>query len=991
MSSLSYPALEEPAVDSAEASSHFGAVGRLIGRSSSKRSTTSLSRSGSKGEKDAEAGDKRKSRLADIPLLETHLLPSLRDTVDRMTQLPRPSDEPPAAGSSHSRPPSTISSSRTFNASADSPASTNIPRLRSKPSPAPKPRVTRKDYLIPTESGLELERQVGRKHSPGRLVVTNATIVPSSSESDRGAKKNSRTAETPKRDAPSWFTPDNPGPVSEVKSQAWARRSTFVPSSTSRKPAAVGLGLNVDAGFAGAQSRFAIDEESVYEHDSDAQSLLLDEPVLIPPSDIDDESIYEAEPAAREDTTGYSALWMDCTATISTHLRVMMLLMSRKARVMEDSADIKEARRYSVDSASLYSRSSPQTEYEDSTLPVSEHEYEDAPVSPPQVVVHEASSSWRSTLSDDVYLSLSRHYGPVEMERQELIFSLYASEQSFAKSARCVVRNVLLPLRARDSRAWLPGLPPDITRFFDWLEDVVNLHSSIAHALSSVTAIWQTGSIVQRLAATLKGFVPRFEVYMPYLVKYESMREALKWHAEQDDGEFGEYLRLQERDRQEGTWSLDKLFEEPALRLRSYLDSFQRLGELTPREHPDHLVTLSLLYSTRTAVRVMEEVKTREEEYDFVKELSARIDGLSNAPPLARRARRLLWYGTLVLTFPSLDNHLQVSAPAITPNATPTLPNGSLSPRTNGRPPQKAHDRSKLATAIRDWTTRRSRAGSLSSSASSMRSMQTYDTASSASSASILITPRSDQFPGIQVSARAGAKGHLQSPQIRPQVPPPPRETLLNVMVFSDLVVLAAPIPQKNGKSQREEEQEQRSRLLDSIGLSRILDITEAGERCVNLSLVPIPPGQLDTGITVENTSPTFITLTHPASESPASSPTELFKALRKCHHHTVRGLSYPSLPAVITDDLELDTRQSLVGILSSGLPLPKSPSMQFGDAAQDGGGQDSAGGEDAATRGEREERGWWTLRFQQVLREMQREDVPVALAGEWAQRSAAL
>ncbi|OSC98638.1 hypothetical protein PYCCODRAFT_979485 [Trametes coccinea BRFM310] len=138
MSSLSYPALEEPAVDSAEASSHFGAVGRLIGRSSSKRSTTSLSRSGPKGEKDAEAGDKRKSRLADIPLLETHLLPSLRDTVDRMTQLPRPSDEPPAAGSSHSRPPSTISSSRTFNAPADSPASTNIPRLRSKPSPAPK-------------------------------------------------------------------------------------------------------------------------------------------------------------------------------------------------------------------------------------------------------------------------------------------------------------------------------------------------------------------------------------------------------------------------------------------------------------------------------------------------------------------------------------------------------------------------------------------------------------------------------------------------------------------------------------------------------------------------------------------------------------------------------------------------------------------------------------------------------------------------------------
>ncbi|KAI9058954.1 hypothetical protein FKP32DRAFT_1680281 [Trametes sanguinea] len=219
------------------------------------------------------------------------------------------------------------------------------------------------------------------------------------------------------------------------------------------------------------------------------------------------------------------------------------------------------------------------------------------------------------------------------------------------------------------------------------------------------------------------------------------------------------------------------------------------------------------------------------------------------------------------------------------------------------------------------------------------------------------------------------------------EAPRPPRETLLNVMVFSDLVVLAAPIPHKGSKSQREEEPEQRSRLLDSIGLSRILDVMEARERCVNLSLVPIPPGQLDTGITVENTSPTSITLTLPPSETSSATPVELCKALRKCHYHTVRGLSYPSLPAVITDDLELDTRQSLVGILSSGLPLPKSPSMQFGETAQGGGEAD--GGEDAAARGEREERGWWTLRFQQVLREMQREDVPVALAGEWApQRS---
>ncbi|KAI0631530.1 Dbl homology domain-containing protein, partial [Trametes polyzona] len=193
----------------------------------------------------------------------------------------------------------------------------------------------------------------------------------------------------------------------------------------------------------------------------------------------------------------------------------------------------------------------------------------------PEVRIHEAPSSWKSTLSTEVYRSLSRHYGPAEMERQELIYNLSTTEGAFVKAARRVVRVVLLPLRARESRAWLAGLPSEVTRFFDWLEDIVNLHGAIARALSAVAAIWQTGSIVQRVAGTLKGFVPRLEVYMPYLAKYESVRDTMRWHAQQDPGEFGEYLRMKERERAEGEWSLDKLFDEPAARLRGYLETFQ--------------------------------------------------------------------------------------------------------------------------------------------------------------------------------------------------------------------------------------------------------------------------------------------------------------------------------------------------------------------------------------------------------------------------------
>lgn len=73
--------------------------------------------------------------------------------------------------------------------------------------------------------------------------------------------------------------------------------------------------------------------------------------------------------------------------------------------------------------------------------------------------------------------------------------------------------------------------------------------------------------------------------------------------------------------------------------------------------------------------------------------------------------------------------------------------------------------------------------------------------------------------------------------------------------------------------------------------------------------------------------------------------------------------------------DFEQDTQQSVMAILNTGLPLPKSPSIQAMDSAR-------VGTADISTDmdKEREERGWWALRFQQVLREMQRQDPVLSL-----------
>src|SRR5260370_4983771 len=97
----------------------------------------------------------------------------------------------------------------------------------------------------------------------------------------------------------------------------------------------------------------------------------------------------------------------------------------------------------------------------------------------------------------------------------------------------------------------------------------------------------------------------------------------------------------------------------------------QQLFETTPRSHPDHLPTFSLLHSTDLVIRVMQEVKAREEEYDYVKSLATRITGMPPGFKLARRERRLIAQGLLRRIF--LNEREEATLDGPTPAALSTL------------------------------------------------------------------------------------------------------------------------------------------------------------------------------------------------------------------------------------------------------------------------------------------------------------------------------
>ncbi len=76
-------------------------------------------------------------------------------------------------------------------------------------------------------------------------------------------------------------------------------------------------------------------------------------------------------------------------------------------------------------------------------------------------------------------------------------------------------------------------------------------------------------------------------------------------------------------------------------------------------------------------------------------------------------------------------------------------------------------------------------------------------------------------------------------------------------------------------------------------------------------------------------------------------------EALERCKNSTLRLMSIPLGLEYDDDRLRRTVVDSLV---ASGLPIPKSPSLQLVGSEK---------------RQEREERGWWSLRFREVLKDV--------------------
>lgn len=98
--------------------------------------------------------------------------------------------------------------------------------------------------------------------------------------------------------------------------------------------------------------------------------------------------------------------------------------------------------------------------------------------------------------------------------------------------------------------------------------------------------------------------------------------------------------------------------------------------------------------------------------------------------------------------------------------------------------------------------------------------------------------------------------------------------------------------------------------------------------------------------------------------------------SIRQCSRATLNKLTFVGCPyaegsstSFLGSDRQLDTYLIVSSLAASGLPIPRSPSGNIPETchpANDG---------TSFSSDEREERGWWSVRYQQVFREFQRQD----------------
>lgn len=196
--------------------------------------------------------------------------------------------------------------------------------------------------------------------------------------------------------------------------------------------------------------------------------------------------------------------------------------------------------------------------------------------------------------------------------------------------------------------------------------------------------------------------------------------------------------------------------------------------------------TFSLFHAAKLTIRVLSEVKDREDAYEFVKMACSGIKGISSVH-LVHRERHLLIRGSLTCVQVSNDEQTLSSEP---------LADSQIAPRSDAPLGQRIRRTDKLSKAVNVW---RGRSNSIKSTASTVVSFGT--------------APSS-------FDVHVGQPGPGTTPVVRVESEP----VEVEAFVFTDLVLLASRLSLDGNTCDLEP--------LEGFGLSRVVSVLDEIGEC---------------------------------------------------------------------------------------------------------------------------------------------------------------
>lgn len=178
--------------------------------------------------------------------------------------------------------------------------------------------------------------------------------------------------------------------------------------------------------------------------------------------------------------------------------------------------------------------------------------------------------SWRQSLSNaHIYDTVAGGPdGSMEIKRQEIMWEMSETEAAFVRSCRDVIRLFAAPLREAQGD-WMKGLPAGVCELFESLEAIHKTHAEI----STAQQIARRRSDVVDTVAFIEQFgawVTRLAIHERYIMLFNTVVAQIEEAARDQTSIFGEFLRLQTRDKALGSLSLGSMLLKPVQRITKY-------------------------------------------------------------------------------------------------------------------------------------------------------------------------------------------------------------------------------------------------------------------------------------------------------------------------------------------------------------------------------------------------------------------------------------